>query len=179
MQSWYSRPWNALYSPLGTIIASIALLCCMGIVAFDPFLLFQAFDTRFEFRKASTNPPKNPLKRAVIAAHYEENVAWLNEVSRHWQVTIMGPGGLPVNKGQEAMAYLTYIIQNYNNLPESMAFIHSHQSSWHTPQSQLETLLKVPCWERVPYASITSSAFQGKWMGAHAHASTEYRRSHR
>ena len=42
----------------------------------------------------------------------------------------------PVNKGHEAMAYLTYIIQNYSDLPFTMAFVHSHASgflsAWHT-----------------------------------------------
>ena len=42
----------------------------------------------------------------------------------------------PINKGHEAMAYLTYIIENYSNLPLTMAFLHSHASgflsAWHT-----------------------------------------------
>ncbi|KAK5100665.1 hypothetical protein LTR70_001435 [Exophiala xenobiotica] len=42
----------------------------------------------------------------------------------------------PVNKGHEAMAYLTYIIDNYNSsMPEVVAFLHSHRNSffqaWH------------------------------------------------
>ena len=40
------------------------------------------------------------------------------------------------NKGREANAYLAYIVQNYNNLPSTIAFIHSHKDSyptaWHT-----------------------------------------------
>lgn len=38
------------------------------------------------------------------------------------------------NKGKEANAYLTYIIENYDNLPSLMAFIHSHhdgEHAWH------------------------------------------------
>ena len=144
-------------------MTSVIILLCYIVAAWNSNSFCHRIDhIRFEFSKASANPRVSSLKRVVIAAHYEENVAWLGNVSRHWQVTIMGPGGLPANKGQEAMAYLTYIIQNYDNLPESMAFIHSHESSWHTPQSQLETLLKIPCWERVPYASITSAGFNGR-----------------
>jgi hypothetical protein len=41
----------------------------------------------------------------------------------------------PFNKGHEAMAYLTYIIDNYNNLPATIAFLHAHRSgflmAWH------------------------------------------------
>jgi hypothetical protein len=40
------------------------------------------------------------------------------------------------NKGREANAYLAYIVQNYNNLPSTIAFIHPHKegypAAWHT-----------------------------------------------
>lgn len=41
----------------------------------------------------------------------------------------------PLNKGHEAMAYLTYIIEHYDHLPSTIAFIHSHRAgflmAWH------------------------------------------------
>jgi hypothetical protein len=41
----------------------------------------------------------------------------------------------PFNKGHESMAYLTYLIDNYDNLPSTIAFLHSHRSgfllAWH------------------------------------------------
>ena len=42
----------------------------------------------------------------------------------------------PMNKGHEAMAYLTYIIDNYNGaIPSIVAFLHSHRQgffeAWH------------------------------------------------
>ncbi|KAL8934068.1 MAG: hypothetical protein Q9216_006087 [Gyalolechia sp. 2 TL-2023] len=41
-----------------------------------------------------------------------------------------------MNKGHEAMAYLTYIIDNYDSLPSTIAFLHPHNSgflsAWHT-----------------------------------------------
>ena len=38
---------------------------------------------------------------------------------------------LPLNKGREAMAYLTFIIDNYDGLPETTAFIHAASQQWH------------------------------------------------
>ena len=42
----------------------------------------------------------------------------------------------PKNKGHEAMAYLTYIIDHYHALPSTMAFVHPHRKgfseAWHT-----------------------------------------------
>ena len=37
----------------------------------------------------------------------------------------------PVNKGNEAMVYLTYIIDNYHSLSDVTIFIHNHEISWH------------------------------------------------
>lgn len=36
----------------------------------------------------------------------------------------------PVNKGREAMAYLTYLIDHYHVLPEINVFLHAHRSGW-------------------------------------------------
>jgi len=37
----------------------------------------------------------------------------------------------PRNKGHEVMVYISYIIDNYNNLSDVNIFMHSHQFSWH------------------------------------------------
>jgi len=36
-----------------------------------------------------------------------------------------------INKGQEAMSYLQYVIDNYGNLPDTSTFIHAHQFAIH------------------------------------------------
>ncbi|KAL4864868.1 hypothetical protein BDV12DRAFT_200682 [Aspergillus spectabilis] len=37
----------------------------------------------------------------------------------------------PVNKGREAISYLTYLIDHYDNLPPLMVFMHAHSRAWH------------------------------------------------
>ena len=41
----------------------------------------------------------------------------------------------PFNKGHESMAYFTYIIDNYDSLPSTIAFLHAHRAgflmAWH------------------------------------------------
>ncbi|EME42607.1 hypothetical protein DOTSEDRAFT_155516, partial [Dothistroma septosporum NZE10] len=37
----------------------------------------------------------------------------------------------PANKGHEAMAYLTYLIDFYDNLPAISIFMHGHPGAWH------------------------------------------------
>lgn len=42
----------------------------------------------------------------------------------------------PINKGHESMAYLSYVIDQYDNLPATLVFLHSHRAgfltAWHT-----------------------------------------------
>jgi hypothetical protein len=38
---------------------------------------------------------------------------------------------VPKNKGHEAMVYLTYIIDHYDNLPDTIIFVHAHRNAWH------------------------------------------------
>ena len=38
---------------------------------------------------------------------------------------------VPMNKGHEAMVYLTYIIDHYHDLPDVAIFIHHHGRAWH------------------------------------------------
>jgi hypothetical protein len=35
-----------------------------------------------------------------------------------------------MNKGREAMVYLTYIIDHYNDLPSTIVFLHHHRDGW-------------------------------------------------
>jgi len=38
---------------------------------------------------------------------------------------------LPMSKGHEAMVYLSFIIDNYDELPWSTMFVHGHMEAWH------------------------------------------------
>ncbi|CAK0800502.1 unnamed protein product, partial [Prorocentrum cordatum] len=38
------------------------------------------------------------------------------------------------NFGDEALAYLTHIVDNYDRLPEAVVFLHGHESAWHAPR---------------------------------------------
>lgn len=40
----------------------------------------------------------------------------------------------PKNKGHEVMVYLTYIIDNYEDLPDVAIFMHAHRWAWHNNQ---------------------------------------------
>jgi len=81
----------------------------------------------------------------VMAALEQEDTSWVANELPDWRsaIYIVNPSDAsahtltaPMNKGREAMAYLTYIIDNYNSSISSVvAFLHSHRrgffNAWH------------------------------------------------
>lgn len=90
----------------------------------------------------STKKYSHLSKSLIIASQKGSNLTWLPPAASagHWdlntyitdgQPTELAPNTVPLNKGHEAMVYLTYIIDNYHNLPDIMFFHHHHQQAWH------------------------------------------------
>ncbi|KAK8197688.1 uncharacterized protein BKA78DRAFT_82585 [Phyllosticta capitalensis] len=80
-----------------------------------------------------------PDKIVVMAKTHTDDTSWVGEELTDWQAAIYSVDDedavlkTPMNKGKEAMAYLTYIIENYGNFPSTVAFVHSHQDKfWHS-----------------------------------------------
>lgn len=51
----------------------------------------------------------------------------------------------PTNSGREASAYLRFVIEYYDNLPDYIAFLHGHEHGWHQkyPGSLFEAIKHV------------------------------------
>ncbi|KAF2167042.1 hypothetical protein M409DRAFT_66134 [Zasmidium cellare ATCC 36951] len=72
----------------------------------------------------------------VVASQSGDNTTWLDSFqnwSKHIYVTDDPTANLtvPANRGREGMAYLTYIIDNYEQLPRTIVFSHSNRYQWH------------------------------------------------
>lgn len=79
----------------------------------------------------------------IVTCHFKEDLSWLHDSP--YPVHVVGKeGGDPIpdrekfasveiipNFAREASSYLWYIIKNYENLPERIAFIHGHENSPH------------------------------------------------
>lgn len=50
------------------------------------------------------------------------------------------PHFVPRNRGNEASAYLAYVIERYDCLPEWVVFLHDHETSWHQSGSVVDAL---------------------------------------
>ena len=73
----------------------------------------------------------------VIPRTKEEDVNWIKEELPNQQTAIYvaddpsAPLHPPKNKGHEVMIYLSWIIENYDDLPDVAIFMHAHRWSWH------------------------------------------------
>jgi hypothetical protein len=80
---------------------------------------------------------KKPIesnKVTVASSHYKEDLNWVNFIKypvRIYSKTLENKNFINFNKVQEVPAYLKYIIENYQALPEYSIFIHGHLMAEH------------------------------------------------
>ncbi|KAI1832389.1 hypothetical protein DTO006G1_8155 [Penicillium roqueforti] len=78
-----------------------------------------------------------------------EDTDWLEDQLPEWQHAVYlvddPEASLQVeqNKGKESSAYLQYILDNYDKLPEYMVFLHAHQYSGHVEFWEQDNVLTV------------------------------------
>lgn len=107
---------------------------------------------------ATPSPSPLPDRIVVMAKVSTEDTRWVHTDLPDWQSAIYNidtdtPHNMSTldpltnstlrtlrNKGKEANAYLAYLIQNYNNLPSTIAFLHPHKdgypAAWHTDNDE-------------------------------------------
>lgn len=78
----------------------------------------------------------------VVVAHYNEDIGWTEHIDKNrFRVIIVSKTKqdadiyIDVNKGFEASAYLRYMHDYYDQLPEHMVFVHGQNTSWHHHRS--------------------------------------------
>jgi hypothetical protein len=113
----------------------------------------------------STPSPSLPDRVVVMAKLPTDDTRWVHTDLPDWQSAIYDidtetPHNTSTldpltnstlrtlrNKGMEANAYLAYIVQNYNNLPSTIAFIHPHKDgypiAWHTDNNEHSNVISL------------------------------------
>lgn len=86
------------------------------------------------------HPTRTPDKVVVTGALAAQDMSWVKHELSGWGNAIYivdAPSSssratlrTPANKGREALPYLTYIIEHYQALPRTVAFVHSHKNGW-------------------------------------------------
>ena len=84
---------------------------------------------------------------SIIIARYKEDDEWVSKLNKFKNVFVYEkensekePYNIPKNKGSEASAYIKYIIDNYNNLPNHLVLLHCHEFSWHHNNSIIDVI---------------------------------------
>lgn len=79
----------------------------------------------------------NYTRILVVPKTQAEDVSWIGTELPGLNTAIYevespsAPFHVPENKGREAMDYLTYIIDHYDELPDIILFFHAHRLAWH------------------------------------------------
>ncbi|KAI5801158.1 hypothetical protein EDC01DRAFT_509299 [Geopyxis carbonaria] len=107
-------------------------------------------------RGLSAFQPDHLTKSLVIPRMPADDVAWVQKLPPWLGLEVYtynaspGPATFPAppdshavlevprNKGNEAMTYLTYIIDHYAALPDVSVFVHAHASAWHNNDLHLD-----------------------------------------
>ncbi|KAK1762914.1 hypothetical protein QBC33DRAFT_460525 [Phialemonium atrogriseum] len=125
--------------PKLSAIPVILLLFLGGVwwLTSHPFPSFQLSTPR------SKGPPAVEI---VVASMKHEDTRWIPRYIAEWprQVYVVddphSPLTVPVNKGREAMVYLTHLIDNYDHLADTTIFIHASRFQWHNDDPDYDAL---------------------------------------
>ena len=92
----------------------------------------------------------NKEKTWVVVSRYQADTAWTQKLAENGHPVFIyehipnstSPYNLPGNKGNEAGAYFKFIVDYYDALPQYIAFIHDHETSWHHKGSLVDKILE-------------------------------------
>ncbi|KAF2656670.1 hypothetical protein K491DRAFT_767604 [Lophiostoma macrostomum CBS 122681] len=91
------------------------------------------------FYPGTVKPAGSNYSRIVVVPKTKnENVDWISKELPGTEAAVYeidDPSAsryrVPKSKGHEAMVYLSYIIDHYDDLPETIIFVHAHKATWH------------------------------------------------
>jgi Protein of unknown function (DUF3431) len=111
----------------------------------------QIHATLEDARRNRSGVPDDRTRVIVMAKLRHEDTSWVEKELPQWQRAIYtvddpeAPLHTERNKGHEANAYLTYLIENYHSLPDFILFLHSHRDgfplAWHNDNEAYDNVL--------------------------------------
>eukprot|EP01027_Heterolobosea_sp_BB2_P025900 GEZU01039767.1.p1 GENE.GEZU01039767.1~~GEZU01039767.1.p1 ORF type:complete len:386 (+),score=99.50 GEZU01039767.1:43-1158(+) len=98
--------------------------------------------------------------KMIVISQWNEDISWIDIYLGdypHVVYTKNKPGGvhnMEGNKGQEAQAYLKFVLDYYDNLPANVLFLHAHRSAWHTKMENIDPVIRNLRWGAYGYLSV-------------------------
>lgn len=106
------------------------------------------------------------MRKKVLITHYMEDLSWVTEINPDVDYEIYSTSHSLVeyvdqskitfiekNKGLDANMYLTYIIKNYEDLPDKILFTHHHRLHW-SHDFPLPYIINNINWDNSDYMNI-------------------------
>lgn len=104
--------------------------------------IWQAYNNTVHRTALEEDPPPTepPFGDVVIAGQESTNLTWTESLEDSWNLFKYDANQpdnpdprlrFPKRKGNEAVVYLSYIIDHYDDLPWCVFFVHGHADSWH------------------------------------------------
>ncbi|KAJ5104341.1 hypothetical protein NUU61_001688 [Penicillium alfredii] len=94
--------------------------------------------------------PKPLETELVFAAMQSTDMSWVDEHLSDRRVSIYRADGppeanltVPVNKGDEAMVYLTFLVDRYWTLPDVTIFLHGGRYQWHNDNPLYDSVISI------------------------------------
>ncbi|KAF2725441.1 hypothetical protein K431DRAFT_280810 [Polychaeton citri CBS 116435] len=93
-------------------------------------------------------PDHAPYGAVVISGRNDTDLSFVAFFRARWQLFLYDVDDarnkdsrlhIPMNKGREAMVYLSWIIDNYDHLPWAAIMLHGHAEAWH----QLDNIVRM------------------------------------
>ncbi len=117
------------------------LLVCSVLAIYWRWLHQSTYSSYDTYEDTYEDISYSPSKVLVVASTREklDTLFWLDNIADDWEIALYVSDDadadftVPVNKGNEAMVYLSYIIDYYDDLPDVSFFHHDHYKSWHQP----------------------------------------------
>lgn len=139
---------TAVLLTTGAVLSLQLLLGNLPTIFYSVPHIFDSSTTKpQQQQQAHTDHNRGSISKAlVVASTTRDDTSWLSQIppSLNWTIhhyrvdaPISTSLTVPSLKGNEAMVYLTYIIDNYDNLPDVIFFHHAHLTAWHQRLSSL------------------------------------------
>jgi len=114
-----------------------------------------SFDMVKEKIDLCINDINNTKNIKLIIHHFNEDLNWINYLDHSYDYVVYSRNlpdsdkviNINHDKGVESCGYLQFIIDNYDNLPENMIFLHAHRESWHQ-DGYVDVLIKKLDWNK-------------------------------
>lgn len=109
------------------------------------------------------------MRNVAVVTHYDMDVSWIDEIQdENVEVEIYSNSGdfpelkrktfnyfNPKNLGREAHLYFKYIMDNYDNLPDNVLFLHSHRTDW-SQDFPMPFIIDNIKWDAFDYFNVAS-----------------------